>query len=106
MISEATRQAAGEGLPARELGRIRVVGRQQAVRVYELASKGPAAAAESRSAFAAALALCYAGKLTEAVAAFAALTDDPVAGQYRDRCRLALDEGADSFDGTWNLAEK
>jgi class 3 adenylate cyclase len=59
LISEATRQRAGDAVECRELDAIRVVGRQQPVRVYELlARKGQLdpARARAREAFEAGLA--------------------------------------------------
>ena len=59
LISQATRERAGDAVECRELDAIRVVGRQQPVRVYEvLARKGALdpARARAREAFAAGLA--------------------------------------------------
>jgi adenylate cyclase len=59
LISQATRERAGDSVECRELDAIRVVGRQQSVRVYELlAPRGglDPARARAREAFAAGLA--------------------------------------------------
>ncbi|MFI5217686.1 MAG: adenylate/guanylate cyclase domain-containing protein [Candidatus Limnocylindria bacterium] len=59
LISEATRQRAGDAVECRELDAIRVVGRQQPVRVFEVLARGghlDAARTRAREAFAAGLA--------------------------------------------------
>ncbi len=81
LISEATRERAGDAIECRELDAIRVVGRQQPVRVYEvLARRGELdpARARAREAFAAGLAAYRARDWDAAQRGFAAaIAQDP-----------------------------
>ena len=81
LISEATRERAGDAVECRELDAMRVVGRQQPVRVYELlARRGELdpARARAREAFAAGLAAYRARDWDAAQRGFAAaIAQDP-----------------------------
>ena len=105
MISGVTRAAAGATIAVRDLGAVRVVGRREPVPVFELLGPATAADVHTFDGYHAALALCRAGDLTGAAAAFAALPDDPVARQYAERCRESA-AGGEPFDGIWNLTSK
>jgi len=109
MISESTYRAAGDTIVSREMGRLRVVGRREPVRVYELtgltADGVPGVPANAQD-FTSGLAHCYEGRLDDAVAIFAALPDDPVARAYTERCRRVLADAQADFTGTWNLTSK
>ncbi|MBK7704139.1 MAG: adenylate/guanylate cyclase domain-containing protein [bacterium] len=105
MISGVTRAAAGATIAVRDLGAVRVVGRREPVPVFELLGPATAADVHAFDGYHAALALCRAGDLTGAAAAFAALPDDPVARQYAERCRESA-AGGEPFDGVWNLTSK
>ena len=106
MISESTFEAVREEMLARELGSLRVVGRKQPVRVYELegfaGEEEPAHWAPYRQA----LELCAEGKVAEATAAMGALHEgparDPAAGKWLAR----LAEENEGFDAVWNLTRK
>jgi adenylate cyclase len=103
MVSEATWRGAG-GAPGRELGRLRVVGRQEPVRVYELFAAAPP---DWLPAYEAALAAVRAGDWARARARFEPLAErDPVAARYAARCREILTGERAGWDGVWALSEK
>jgi len=105
MISESTWSQAQETVLAREMGQLRVVGRQEPVRVFELVGLADETPPAHLSQFADGLQACYAGELSDAVTRFDALPDDPVARAYLARCQLALTDD-DPFTGVWNLTKK
>ncbi len=107
MVSEATWELVKESFRARELGRIAVVGKTIAVRVFE---PFPAADAPGRAerdaAFAAGLALFYQGRVAEAAAIFRQTAgSDPAASAYVKRCEMLASQGA-PCDGVWQLFSK
>ncbi len=97
MVSEVTRDQAGDGFDFRALGPIRVVGRKEAVEVFELGSDGANVDWES---FAEALGVWRSGDAVRAKEMFSAVGSDPVsqacAGMYGE-----TGEGA-----VWNLTSK
>ena len=106
MVAEATWTKTNSQLPGRELGQLRVVGRQTPVRVFEpLLPDNPWTAAQ-REAFHRALAWCYEGRWAEALEIFLTLDNDPVAQVYATRCRELLGEPNAGWDGVWNLTQK
>jgi adenylate cyclase len=108
MMSKATRDAAGDAFAAREIARVAVVGRKEAVTVYE--PLWPEVAREREqphAAFAAALAVFTAGDFAAAKAAFAALADiDPAAASYVARCRRHLANPPADWRGVCVLTSK
>lgn len=106
MVAESTWLQTNGKLPGRELGRLRVVGRQTPVRVFEPLLPGHGWSAERLEAFHQALAWCYEGHWADALAIFSDLADDPVAGVYAGRCRELLEESKADWDGVWNLTQK
>jgi adenylate cyclase len=106
MVAEATWRKAGGAVVGRELGRLRVVGRQAPVEVYEPLALEGGACPESAQSFEEALHLCYAGKWQEAIRLFESIEDDPAAARYAQRCREVLLRPAEGWDGVWNLTEK
>lgn len=106
LVAESTwLQTHGE-LPGRELGQLRVVGRQSPVRVFEPLLPDAPWSAERLEAFHQALIRCYEQRWEEALAIFSTLDDDPVAEIYARRCRELLAEPHADWDGVWNLTQK
>jgi hypothetical protein len=102
MVSGYTREAMTTDFGFRELGRLRVVGKEaDAVTVYEpMYLKEFDAKRELYAAFAEGLALFYDGKLGEAETAFAQIARfDPPAGAYHRKCKDLLASMAQSPDG-------
>ena len=112
IVSEATR-AAATGFAWREIDRVRVKGKQEAVTIWE--PLGPEGSEASRtaelSAWAQCLAFYRAGDWAAASARLAALAEthpaDALYGVYRRRCEQFLSEppGTD-WDGVWTLDGK
>ena len=101
MMSQATRDALGEDIAARELAKVAVVGRGEPVTVYE--PMWPAEArerAEHHAAYATALAAFAAGDFQTALDGFSALAEaDPAAASYVVRCRHCLESTPDDWSG-------
>lgn len=106
MVAESTWTAAAGTVEGRELGRLRVVGREQPVRVYEPTALKGEGGSDKIAGFEEALKLCYEGKWQSAVRLFEDLPDDPAAERYAQRCREVLRRSSDGWDGIWNLTEK
>jgi adenylate cyclase len=105
LISDQTRRQLGDGVPVREIARVRVVGRREPVTVFEpLAAAAPA---EVANAYAAGRAAYEAGRLADALAAFAGIADrDPPAAAFAERCRALLAHPPPAWDGVWAMTEK
>lgn len=108
MISETTWTATAGAFPGRELGALRVVGRNTPVRVWEATGLPGAPPPPSAVPYEAGLALARAGDWSAAAAAFAALAPEPAAQHHADRCAaLAADHATPSaWDAIWNLTQK
>ena len=106
MITETTLEAVGDEMLARELGDLRVVGRQQPVRVHELWGFAGEDAPAHWVAYEAALAQCKGGAAEAARQAMTALhtgpARDPAAGKWMER----LANETEGFDPVWNLTRK
>lgn len=108
MISQATRELTGSAFAVRELARVAVVGRKEAVTVYE--PMLPQAYAENKivlEAFDYGLALFYRGEFDAALAVFSSLKDrDPVAAAYARKCRQLSALPPADWQGIWVMTEK
>lgn len=108
MISKSTYDELGEGFFARELSRVRVVGKNEAVTVYEPMDE--ADHRERRPAlerFAEGLAAFYAGEFQRAHDVFSALSaTDPAAEKYAAKCRALLNDPPARWDGVWTMTSK
>ena len=112
MINETTLAALGDLVDVRELDRIAVKGKDQAVTVYEvLGERGrtePEVLARAR-AFEAALAAYRATDFAGALAAFEALhvAGDAPSETYAERCRVFIAAPPPpDWDGVWRMKEK
>jgi adenylate cyclase len=106
MISESTWLLTQGQFLGRELGQIRVVGRQKPVRVYEvlgLANEPPPAFLPD---FEAGLKLCLAGQWQPALEHFERHPEDPPSAVYAAQCRKYLSGTSRTWDGIWSLTEK
>lgn len=115
LISEDTYKAAKDHVIARELDLIRVKGRAEPVRIYQLLSMNDvgmdAAQREVLALHAQALSLYRERKWTEAQQIFARILDvDPKDGPartYVERCKvLAANPPPDDWDGVWVMETK
>jgi adenylate cyclase len=106
MVSETTWSGTEGEFLGREIGLIRVVGREAPVRVFELIGLPGDRPRRGMEKFREALALYYARDLPGALGIFRNLPDDPVAAAYANHCENLLNEPVTSWDGVWNLKDK
>ncbi len=112
VASEATVAAAGPGFAFRELDRVRVKGRREPVRVFELAAPEDAAASDRAftTDFAAGLAAWREGDFPRAERSFreaaARRPDDGPTRLYLERLRAAGPAVPEGWDGTTTLTVK
>ncbi len=106
MISETTWSEVGDALVGREMGRIRVVGRQTPVRVFEVLGQAGDTVSVPVTEFAQALAHCEQQAWGKAYDLFAQWTDDPLSCTYAARCKALMETPDESWDGIWSLTEK
>jgi adenylate cyclase len=106
MVSETTWQKTEGAFSGRELARLRVVGRQAPVRVFEPLGEAHESVPGPMRAFTDALALYAGGDRQAAVIAFEKIAgQDPAAQAYARRCREEM-SGAAAEDGVWTLSSK
>ncbi len=108
LISGNTHAAIHGAFPAREISRVRVVGKTEPITIYEPL---PAETADARhktlAIFESALQAYYRGDFAAAQREFETLTgDDPVATVYARRCATLAANPPPDWDGIWNLTEK
>lgn len=108
IISETTFQAMGNAFAARELGKVAVVGRKAAVRIYEPMTREEWNLRRSvLEQFAVALNEFYAGRFAEAMAGFDKLKgDDAPSAAYAAKCRQLMETPPEAWDGVWVVREK
>ena len=106
MVSESTWQSAGGGFAGRELARLKVVGRQTPVRVYELAGLPGDARPACWEDFGAARGLFEQGRFAEARTIFERWPDDPPSCAYAAKCRALTERPPEAWSGIWELNEK
>ena len=106
LISETTWLQSQDHFTGRELGRIRVVGRQQPVRVYEVLGFAGEPLPPFVSDFESGLRLCLQGQWAEALACFERHPEDPASAAYAAQCRQRLSAAVQAWDGIWSLTEK
>jgi adenylate cyclase len=106
LISETTWAQSQDQFIGRQLGRIRVVGRQQPVRVYEVLGFAGEPLPGFVPDFEKGLKLCLEGHWAQALECFERHPDDPPSAAYAAQCRQRLNVGAPAWDGIWSLTEK
>ena len=104
MVSETTWSKTQGQFLGRELGRIRVVGREQPVRVYEILGFAGEPAPGFVSDFEAGLRFCLAGQWHEALERFERHPEDPAGLAYAALCKKY--SPSKTWDGVWSLTEK
>ena len=108
MISQATRELIGETFAVRELARVAVVGRKEAVTVYE--PMFPPRYLDKKDlfgVFAKGLTLFYAGDFRQAHNTFSVIKDlDPAAAAYAGKCRELMAAAPENWNGVWVMTAK
>lgn len=107
LISQATRGRLAADIAVREVGRVRVVGRQEPIQVYEPLSQVVALTSEQVAAFEQGLARYYGGDFAEALECFTPLAEfDEPSARYLARCRTLLANPPLAWDGVWTMSSK
>lgn len=111
IISESTYSAVKDQMVCRELDLIRVKGKTEPVRIYELLAKKEDETTETAAklkTFAEGLALYREKKFTEAKGRFASLGDDDAPAKiFAQRCEEFINHSpAENWDGVWNFEVK
>ncbi len=106
MVSDSTWRLVSTDFRGRKLADLRVVGRKNAVPVYELTGYSTDAEPVGWESFAAGLKRFGEGNFAEALNFFSQLPDDPAARNYIRRCEQLNAHPPVSWDGVWELTEK
>ncbi len=106
MISENTWNLVSNEFRGRKLADLRVVGRKNAVAVYELTGFKNDTVPESWNQFSIGMKHFSEGDFQKAVKVFSQLPDDPAAKSYLRRCELMIKNSPVTWDGVWELTEK
>lgn len=108
MVSDSTREAVGDAVAMRELGRVAVVGRKVPVTVFEPMDDGLAQARPAALAgFEKGLQAYYRGDCAEAAGVFSTLAqDDPAAARYVEVCNALPPSAPEGWDGVWKMTGK
>lgn len=108
MISEATKNRLGSHFMCREISRVRVVGKDIPVTVYEpYLPEDFTARKETLDRFDQGLRAFYRGDLKEALAIFQSITQvDAPARAYAAKCTELLTNPPPQWDGVWQMTEK
>ena len=110
MISEYTYESVKDHLLCRELDQIRVKGKKEPVRIYELLAKKTEETTELKNkieTYGHALALYREQKFEEAAKLFKTLTGDAPAQVFVGRCEEFIKTPPKSdWDGVWNFEVK
>ncbi len=106
MISESTWKLVSSEFRGRKLADLRVVGRKNAITVYELTEFKTDAAPADCKQFSEGLEYFQKGDFQNAINIFSKLTDDPAAIRYLKRCEHLIENPPVTWDGVWELTEK
>jgi adenylate cyclase len=108
IVSQATLDLLAGAYPARELGRVAVVGRREPVTIHEpMLPEEWESRREDLAAFAAGREKFYAGRFGEALDRFAILGErDGAALAYAGKCRALITDPPQEWDGVWVVTTK
>jgi adenylate cyclase len=108
MLSQTTLDQLDNAVPVRELSRLRVVGKSEAVTVFEPLTEADLLLRQDiLPHFAKGLELFYAGDFTKAIAYFAVVADtDPASAAYVAKCKELQTIKPANWDGIWTMTRK
>ncbi|RPJ11884.1 MAG: adenylate/guanylate cyclase domain-containing protein, partial [Desulfobacteraceae bacterium] len=108
VISQATLELLNGRVPVRELAKVAVVGRKEAVTIFEpMISEEHSVRADDLRIFAGGLEKFYTGRFEDAAAAFETLSDrDPASRSYIAKCRLLIEKPPVEWNGVWVVTSK
>lgn len=108
MLSQSTLKQLDGTVKVRELSRLRVVGKSEAVTVFEpIGTDNILTRQDIIPHFAKGLELFYEGDFIKAIAYFAVIADqDPAAASYLEKCKELQANKPEDWDGVWTMAHK
>lgn len=108
MISRSTRERLDGRIPTRELSCLRVVGKKEAITVFEpMTDADRERRKDDLAAFARGLEMFYEGDFAGAGERFAPLAGrDPAADRYAAKCDALLADPPAQWDGVWTMTGK
>ncbi len=108
MISQFTKEQAGNEFAFREIARVTVVGKQKPVTVYEpMFWDEYEAVKDILDQFAKGLELFYSGSFKQAREVFASIRDiDPPGAAYEEKCKILADSSPKNWRGVWVMTTK
>jgi adenylate cyclase len=106
MVSESTWSQLNGAVPGREIGFVRVVGRAQAVKVFEPLGLPGEPMPSKFANYAKAMQQVRERKWAEAYELFQDISGDPLSEKYAAQCLALRDGKIPDWDGIWNLTEK
>jgi adenylate cyclase len=108
MISKDTKDRLENSFAVRELSRVAVVGRKEAVVVYEpMLDEDYEKSRELLPTFSKALEAFYEGRFAEAERQFARIAEnDPAASCYVQKCRELMENPPEMWEGVWVMTSK
>ncbi len=108
ILSQATLELLAGTFPVRELSRVSVVGRREAVTIYEpMFPAEYASRREDLKIFAEGLAEFYRGRFEKAETIFLGLADrDRAALAYAGKCRSLIEQPPETWNGVWVVTSK
>jgi adenylate cyclase len=108
IISQSTKEQMDGAFPVRELAKIIVVGRREAVVVYEpLLPYEVEHRSDALARFSEGLSLFYSGDFAGADAVFSELAEiDPAARAYVGKCRQMIEKPEEGWQGVWVITTK
>ena len=108
MISRSTLNQLDGTVPVRELSCLRVVGKKEAITVYEPMTQSDRNAREAAlKTFSLGLEQFYAGNFIRAIDLFTTIADiDPAAARYAAKCTELKAHPTEMWDGVWTMTNK
>ncbi|MBU4304675.1 MAG: M48 family metalloprotease [Candidatus Omnitrophica bacterium] len=108
LISQSTRELAGNRFAMREVGCVTVVGKNKPVTVFEpIFHDEYEAKRKIYETFAHGHDMFYKGNFEEAIKIFSVIkNDDPPASAYVEKCRYLIDNPPQAWAGVWDVTNK
>lgn len=108
MVSAKTREMAGDTFCFRELARVAVVGKKEAVTVFEpVRRESYHASKDTMAAFLKGLQCFYQGQFDAAMETFQSIADiDPPSAKYLRKCRDMKEQAGSDWGGVWVMTSK